>query len=257
MSQQKDQAGLTETERDFVRNTWELVRQDVPGNGSDLFLRLFDENPEYQALFKAFKSVPKAELRYNKRFVAHVTNVMYTLSMIVDNIDETEVLVEMLTKMADNHRRHKSTVQMFVNLKTSLFGLLTDKLGPNVMTADAVNAWDKTYSVIVSPSRLLFPGGDHKIRQVHCGDSTSFAVTTEGLVFGWGRNDGHQLGHNRPDPVFGPLLVEGLHSIHTVCPAPPNNTYFMTENGLLYFSGKYVATDGQVLFHRRPALIET
>ncbi|CAG2111741.1 unnamed protein product [Medioppia subpectinata] len=118
MSEQKDKAGLTKTEKDFVRNTWELVKQDVPGNGAALFLRFFDENPTYQGLFKAFKDVPKAELRGNKRFLAHVTSVMYTLSMIVDNIDETEVLVEMLTKMADNHLRHKTSVEMFANLKT-------------------------------------------------------------------------------------------------------------------------------------------
>ncbi|CAG2174255.1 unnamed protein product [Oppiella nova] len=141
---------LTAAEKDIVRNTWALVRTDVKGNGSDLFLRLFDENPTYQGLFKAFKDVPKAELRGNKRFVAHVTNVMYNLSMLVDNIDDTDVLVEMLAKMGDNHNRHKTTLQMFVNLKTSLFGLLVDKLGPTVMTADAVTAWDKTYSVILS-----------------------------------------------------------------------------------------------------------
>ncbi|CAG2175984.1 unnamed protein product [Oppiella nova] len=75
---------------------------------------------------------------------------MYNLSMLVDNIDDTDVLVEMLAKMGDNHNRHKTTLQMFVNLKTSLFGLLVDKLGPTVMTADAVTAWDKTYSVILS-----------------------------------------------------------------------------------------------------------
>ncbi|CAG2109708.1 unnamed protein product, partial [Medioppia subpectinata] len=129
MSEPKDAAGLTKTEKDFVRNTWELVRQDIIGNGSDLFIRFFDENPTYQGLFKAIKNVPKAELRENKRFIAHLTSVMYTLSMIVDYIDETELLVEMLTKMANNHIRHKTTAEMFMNLKTTIIGAGQSGLG--------------------------------------------------------------------------------------------------------------------------------
>ncbi|CAG2169122.1 unnamed protein product [Oppiella nova] len=155
MSEEADKAGLTATEKNLIRNTWALVKQDVPGNAYDLFIRFFDENPTYQQLFKSFKNVPKSELRGNKKVLAHGTNVLYAISMLVDNIDDTEVLVEMLTKLGRNHGNRRISYDMFVNLEKTLVGLLADKLGPTVMTQDAVNAWKKTYGVILS---VLKPG---------------------------------------------------------------------------------------------------
>jgi len=35
----EDKAGLTSSEKDTIRNTWALVKKDVPGNGYDLFIR--------------------------------------------------------------------------------------------------------------------------------------------------------------------------------------------------------------------------
>jgi hemoglobin-like flavoprotein len=75
---------------------------------------------------------------------------MYAISMLVYNIEDTEVLVEMLKKLAENHYRRKITIEKFENLKISLIGLLKEKLGPKLMNDKAVAAWDKTYGVIVS-----------------------------------------------------------------------------------------------------------
>ena len=75
---------------------------------------------------------------------------MYAITMLVDNIDDTEVLVEMLQKLSKNHARRKITVEHFERLQTTLVGLLKDKLGTTLMNDEAVNAWAKTYGVIVS-----------------------------------------------------------------------------------------------------------
>lgn len=112
--------------------------------------RFFAENPSYQKLFKALKDVPHSELKDNKKMLAHATNVMYAVTMLVDNIDDTEVLVEMLSKLARNHSRRKISVEMFENLKISLMGTLKEKLGSDLMNDEAVCAWDKTYGVILS-----------------------------------------------------------------------------------------------------------
>jgi len=150
MSEEKDKAGLTSSEKGIVRDTWALVKKDIPGNGYDLFIRFFTENPEYQQLFKSFKDVPISELRGNKKVLAHASNVLYAITMLVDNIEDTEVLVEMLQKLAKNHRRRKITIEKFENLKISLVGHLQEKLGPELMNDEAVAAWDKTYGVILS-----------------------------------------------------------------------------------------------------------
>jgi hypothetical protein len=39
MAEQPDKAGLTPSEKDTVRNTWDVVKKDLNGNGVDLFIR--------------------------------------------------------------------------------------------------------------------------------------------------------------------------------------------------------------------------
>jgi hemoglobin-like flavoprotein len=74
--------------------------------------------------------------------------------MLVDNVDNTEVLVEMLEKLGRNHYKRSVKVEHFENLKITLIGLLKDKLGLDLMDDKAIAAWDKTYGVIVSVVKI-------------------------------------------------------------------------------------------------------
>jgi hypothetical protein len=75
--------------------------------------RFFEANPSYQRNFKAFKDVPLKDLPRNAKFQAHSTNVMYALTSVVDNLDDTGCLVEMLMKLGQNHHRHGISRQEF------------------------------------------------------------------------------------------------------------------------------------------------
>ncbi len=117
-------------------------------------IRFFTENPSYQQYFKSFKDIPISELRGNKKvlarnkcYVRHInacvilcTNVMYAISMRVYNIQDTELLAELLKKLAESHYKRKITIEKFENLKISLIGLLKQKLGPKLMNDKAVAA---------------------------------------------------------------------------------------------------------------------
>ena len=114
-----------------------------------IIFRFFTEYPSYQQNFKAFKDVPIDQLKGNKRVLAHSNNVLYQISMLVDYLDDTETLVEMLIKLAKNHHRRKITIEMFQNLENTLVGWLEEKLGSELMDDFAMNAWKKTYRVIL------------------------------------------------------------------------------------------------------------
>ncbi len=86
--------------------------------------------------------------------LAHATNVMYAITMLVDNIEYTEVLVEMLKKLGRDHYRRTITVKHFENLKLILMAFLKDKVGSDLMNDKAVAAWEKTYEVIVSVVKI-------------------------------------------------------------------------------------------------------
>lgn len=65
---------------------------------------MFKKHPDYQNFFP-FKGVPLDELRDDKKLKAHATSVMYSLTSIVDNLDDGELLVGLLTKVAKSHSR--------------------------------------------------------------------------------------------------------------------------------------------------------
>nr|CAD7417409.1 unnamed protein product [Timema poppensis] len=132
----------------------------------------FRTYPQKLEKFAAFSTVPLDELPTNKKFHAHANAIMYTVTSVVDNLDEPEVLVEMLKKLGENHGRRKIVksefevlVEMlkklgenhgrrkivkseFEELKKVILIVLTEKLG-NKLTPQAAAAWDKALSVVV------------------------------------------------------------------------------------------------------------
>jgi len=142
--------GLTPKEKNVVRDTWAIVKKDIKGAGYELFVRFFTENPSYQSLFPVLKDIPISEIRGNKKILAHATNVLYTLTALVDNLDEPDCLTEMLKKLGGNHAKRGVNLSMFDNLGKTIIGLLKDSLGPEIMNDFAISAWNKTYAVIES-----------------------------------------------------------------------------------------------------------
>ena len=90
------------------------------------------------------------ELSKDKRLKAHAANVMYYLTMMIQNIDDTEVFIEMVNKIVRSHIRRKLSVEHFESLKKTLVKVLVQVLGELVMNEEAITAWAKAYSVITS-----------------------------------------------------------------------------------------------------------
>lgn len=71
-----------------------------------LWYRLFEAHPEYQKLFRVFESLSLQELEKSAKLSAHATNVMYSLTSVIDNLEDPECLTELLIKLGQNHDRH-------------------------------------------------------------------------------------------------------------------------------------------------------
>ncbi|XP_054714517.1 globin-like [Uloborus diversus] len=139
--------GITPRQRDLVQSTWKIVRQDVKSNGIKLFLKFFDMFPDYQLLFKAFANTPRNELSKNVKLAAHATSVMYAISSLVDNLQDTECLVELLSKIGHSHRPRNLNKDHFLHLQETILIFLAEVLGASVMTIPAKEAWKKTLDV--------------------------------------------------------------------------------------------------------------
>ena len=82
--------------------------------------RFFEEHPEYKNRFSNFKGMALSELRTSKKLAAHATNVMYSLTCVIDNLDDPLCLKELLIKLGKNHARHKVTEKEFhVSIQTT------------------------------------------------------------------------------------------------------------------------------------------
>jgi len=139
--------GLTQRDKDIVTKTWKLFRADLKANGIKLFMKLFQEYPEYQHLFKAFADIPMDKLATNGRLIAHVTSVMYAMSSLIDNLDDLECLVELLHKIGISHKPRNLKAEHFQNLAKGIISTLEDILGTSVMDDAAKEAWSKTLQV--------------------------------------------------------------------------------------------------------------
>ena len=74
----------------------------------------------------------------------------------------------------------------------------------------------------------------------------SFAITIDGMVFSWGNNNSHLLGHNINDNhiILSPKLIPQLCSIKSIrCSTQLSYNYltcFLSANNMIYFCGKYI-----------------
>lgn len=134
--------GLTPRERQIVVDMWDIVKPRAKEIGVELFNRFFEEHPDYQQRFSSFRGIALSELRISKKLAAHATNVMYSLTCAIDNLEDPLCLKELLLKLGKNHGRHKVTEKEFHDLALVVMQLLKDKLGDE-LTSEAEEAWKK------------------------------------------------------------------------------------------------------------------
>lgn len=75
--------------------------------------------------------------------------MLYTLTGVIDSVEEPEVFQEMVEKLASNHMRRKIEYSHFENLGFVILDLLIEKLGDEIMNQQTIDAWKKAYLVIL------------------------------------------------------------------------------------------------------------
>lgn len=72
------------------------------------------------------RKLPEEEYERNFQFKAHVINLMSSLDQAVKTLDQPEIVIEMMLKIGDSHRKRKLQEQHFY---VSFFLFIT-KLSP-------------------------------------------------------------------------------------------------------------------------------
>ncbi|XP_054161087.1 RCC1 and BTB domain-containing protein 2-like [Oppia nitens] len=79
-----------------------------------------------------------------------------------------------------------------------------------------IGSRDTICDAIITPEKIEF-NGNYLIKSVHCFANSSFALTSDGQVFSWGRNRCNRLGLNCNDFIlFRPQLICNLNGITSI-----------------------------------------
>eukprot|EP00877_Chromochloris_zofingiensis_P008815 jgi/Chrzof1/4187/Cz14g02070.t1 len=90
---------------------------------------------------------------------------------------------------------------------------------------------------VFMPQQIAFFSG-MPIKQVACGDTHTLAITDDGALYSFGRNQNGQLGHGNTSDVLSPKLVEGLKcKVVTSIAAGAEHTVAATQDGEVYSWG--------------------
>lgn len=142
-----DRLGITDRERKAVKRSWHQFCKLHPNAGELIFVAMFTKHPEYLILFPPFQDKTLDELEGDPKFKAHATIVAHQLTAIVDTLDDTSILIELLRKNALNHTRLEGVTPSHLE---SLTHIITDvmrtKLGSRMTRATAAS-WDRVFEV--------------------------------------------------------------------------------------------------------------
>ncbi|XP_011310255.1 cytoglobin-2 [Fopius arisanus] len=135
--------GMTAREKRLVQNTWVIVSKDPVASGVAIMTLFFERYPEYQALFSAFRDVPREELPANKKFQAHCASIITALNSVIDALNDDGLLEATLVAIGERHRRRGQTTEHFLNLKQVIMDILRQALSSK-FTEETEEAWKKT-----------------------------------------------------------------------------------------------------------------
>ncbi|KAL3202711.1 hypothetical protein MRX96_012043 [Rhipicephalus microplus] len=96
---------LSERDKGAIREAWRAFCNTHPDPGAVLFSALLDRHPEYQALFKEFRDVPKSGLVNVPFFktVTHCSAMAKLLSDVVETLDKPALLAAVVRTNALEH----------------------------------------------------------------------------------------------------------------------------------------------------------
>lgn len=82
--------------------------------------------------------------------MAHGTYVMYTIGMLVDNLENPLTMQQMLKRLGRNHYRRRVPLLAFQQLRDILLEHFAERLGSQVFNKKAIIAWHKTFRYFIS-----------------------------------------------------------------------------------------------------------
>lgn len=105
---------LTPEEMEIVRNSWDIVKQDLHGTGIFMFTRLFELQSDFKKFFKRMMTQTETgdyDFDWSK-LGSHANIVMTALDNAVDSLGDSSYLSKGLLELGERHRHYNIKAEM-------------------------------------------------------------------------------------------------------------------------------------------------
>ncbi|KAL3921659.1 MAG: hypothetical protein SGILL_002633 [Bacillariaceae sp.] len=151
---------LKRTTRNKVKESWDLLKNDLEGLGLDFFVQIFKEFPNLKALFPFGDNCKtEMEMRSNPLLKQHAVLAMQMLGQAVMGLSDTQDMIPKLRQLGRKHTLIGVKPEHFDDVYQTLMRVLAKRVGQSKWTKETQEAWETVYQMVISimkdPSRLI------------------------------------------------------------------------------------------------------
>ncbi|XP_066287934.1 cytoglobin-2-like [Branchiostoma lanceolatum] len=143
-----DVTGLTATQIQLIRDTWQVVYKNKRENCFTIFRILFTDHPSTRTLFRSMEDVDldaPGEFEKNVAARAHMVRFMHSFATFMDTLDEPADLRQLLHDLGRTHAKHNVQPELFDALGPILMKALP-KVLDGKFTPEVKTAWLAAYT---------------------------------------------------------------------------------------------------------------
>eukprot|EP00795_Rhopilema_esculentum_P003391 gene3391-1745_t len=142
-------SSLGNKEVEIIQNNWQVVEQDLQGNGLLLFRRLFKEHPDVRTkfYFAVENNLELDAIMEDDRLARHAKGVMDTISFAVSSLHDLPSLVPILKHLGAAHAKFQLQEEHFQAVGGALIWTLENAIG-GAFDESSKNAWLTLFGVV-------------------------------------------------------------------------------------------------------------
>ena len=144
----KCQSDLTPTDRTTVQQTWPKLAEDLQGNGLQIFLRIFEINPEVKFLFHV-ENVRHSQLARNTTIKAHGKRFINAIGSAVDSLDDIDddnnALCKFLFTLGQQHQKFSGFKPEYFEIFYEALMCQWERCMGEGFTPEVANAWSHLF----------------------------------------------------------------------------------------------------------------
>lgn len=151
---------LKRSTRNKVKESWDLLKDDLPGLGMDFFIQMFKDFPHLRALFPFGDDTSTvADMRAHPLLKNHAHMAMQMLGNAVMGLSDTQEMIPKLRQLGRKHTVVGVKPEYYDDVYHTLMNVLSRKVGQSKWTVETQEAWEMVYVMVTSimkdPSRHL------------------------------------------------------------------------------------------------------